>query len=103
MLVTPLGMVVLLQPANSVFPSLDRMALHSLLLPSVDRYVTLLASTVIVVKPVQRANTLSPMLVTLPAMLTDFKPEQPLNALSPMLVTLPGMLTDVKPEQPKNA
>src|SRR5574344_2042722 len=80
MLVTPLGMVVVLQPANSVFPSLDRMALHSLPSPPVDRYVALLASTVIVVRPEQPSKTRVPMLVTIVGMLTDVKAGQLKNA-----------------------
>jgi hypothetical protein len=80
MLVTPLGMVVVLQPAISVFPSLDRMALHSLPSPPVDRYVALLASTVIVVRPEQPSKTRVPMLVTLVGMLTDVKAGQLKNA-----------------------
>src|SRR5574344_2598393 len=49
MLVTPMGLVVFLQPAISVFPSLDKRALHWLLFASVDLYAVLPASTVIVV------------------------------------------------------
>src|SRR5574344_1477618 len=76
MLVTPLGMVVVLQPVISVFPSLDRMALHSLLSPSVDRYAVLLASTVIVVTPEQPSKTRVPILMTLVGMLTDVRSEE---------------------------
>ena len=80
MLVTPLGMVVVLQPVISVFPSLDRMALHSLPTPSVDRYAVLLASTVIVVTPEQPSKTRVPILMTLVGMLTDVKAGQLKNA-----------------------
>src|SRR5574344_1256743 len=103
MLVTPPGMVVVLQPANSVFPSLDRMALHSLPSPPVDRYVALLASTVIVVRPEQPWKTRVPMLVTPLGMLTDVNAEHQWNAEAPMLVTPLGMLTDDKTEQFLNA
>src|SRR5574344_263970 len=80
MLVTPLGMVVVLQPVISVFPSLDRMALHSLPTPSVDRYAVLLASTVIVVTPEQPSKTRVPFLMALVGTLTDVLAWQFTNA-----------------------
>src|SRR5574344_1908251 len=71
MLVTPMGMVVFLQPAISVFPSLDKRALHWLLFASVDLYAVLPASTVIVSNIKHILNAPDSMLVTFLGMLTD--------------------------------
>ena len=76
MLVTDEGMVVVLQPATRVLLAVSIMALQL----SRESYFVLPASTLMLVKPVQPSNALSPMLVTDEGMVMLVKPVQPSNA-----------------------
>ena len=99
MLVTDEGMVVVLQPATRVLLAVSIIALQL----SRESYFVLPASTLMLVKPVQRSNAYLPKLVTDEGMLTLVRPVQSLNAPCPMLVTDEGMVMLVKPVQRENA
>jgi len=120
MLVTPLGMIVVVQPAINLFDALSMIALQL----SRESYFVFPCATVMEVRPEQTLNAPSPMLVTLLGMVMEVRPlpwnadcpmlvtllgmvmevrPLPWNADCPMLVTLLGMVMEVRPEQPKNA
>ena len=73
MLVTDEGMVVALQPTMRVLLAVPIMALQLLR----ESYFVFPASTLILVKPVQRSNAKLPMLVTELGMVMLVKPVQP--------------------------
>ena len=57
----------------------------------------------IVVRLVQSANALSPMVLTELGMLIDVRPVQPANVASPISVTESGRVIDSRLVQPANA
>ena len=61
----------------------------------------MLEGMVALVRLVQPANAISPMLVTLLGMVTLARARHSVNAVSPMLVTLSGMVTSVRSVQSK--
>ncbi len=73
MLVTELGIIVVLQPAISVLVALSMIALQLLR----ESYFGLLASTDIILKPLQSSNAVFPILVTELGMVTAVRPLQP--------------------------
>ena len=66
-------------------------------------YTLLFSSTLILSRPLQFSNNLTPIFVTLSGIVILVKPLHPANAIPPISVTLSGIVIPVRPLRPINA